>query len=154
MSVHRLESCWQEAGTNGLDGRAQTFLSSMNSVMPLVEAIAAAMAAAGYSERDVFGVRLALEEAIVNGIKHGNRNDPAKRVRVAYWLTPERFLAEVEDEGSGFNPETVPDPTALENLDRPCGRGLLLMRCYTTWMRFNDRGNRVTLCKQRGDAPV
>jgi serine/threonine-protein kinase RsbW len=58
-------------------------------------------------------------------------------------------LAEVQDQGPGFDPEAVPDPMAPENLDRPCGRGLLLIRHYTTWVRYHDCGNLVTLCKHR-----
>jgi serine/threonine-protein kinase RsbW len=115
----------------------------------VIEAIAAAMAAARYPEKDRFAVRLALEEAIVNAIKHGHRGDPTKRVRVRYQVSPNRVLAEVRDEGAGFDPRRVPDPLAPENLDRPSGRGLLLMRSYVTWLRFNERGNCVTLCKAR-----
>jgi len=58
-------------------------------------------------------------------------------------------LAEVEDEGPGFDPGGVADPTAAENRERTDGRGLLLMRHYMTWVRFSARGNRVTLYKQR-----
>jgi serine/threonine-protein kinase RsbW len=124
-------------------------LSSLGEVVPTVEAVAAAMAAAGYAEKDLFAMRLALEEAVVNGLRHGNRGDPARRVSVRYRVSPEQALVEVEDQGPGFNPDDVPDPLAPENLERPGGRGLLLMRAYLTWVRYNDRGNAVTLCKSR-----
>src|SRR5262249_20754547 len=107
------------------------------------------MEAAGYSSKDVFGMRLVLEEAVVNGLKHGNQFDPVKRVRVRCQVNAERAVVEVEDEGPGFDPSEVPDPLDPETLERPCGRGLLLMRSYTTWMRFNERGNCVTVCKER-----
>jgi serine/threonine-protein kinase RsbW len=107
------------------------------------------LAAAGYSEKDLFSVRLVLEEAIVNAIRHGNKGDIRKHVRISYTVTPEHVLAEVEDEGTGFDPHQVPDPLAPENIDRPGGRGLFLMRHYTTWIRFNPRGNCVTLCRTR-----
>jgi len=105
------------------------------------------MTALGYSERDSFCMRLAIEEAVVNGLVHGNRNDPTKQVRVRYRVRPENVLAEVEDEGDGFDPRGVPDPTAMENLDKSSGRGLFLIEHYTTWVRYNASGNRVTLCK-------
>jgi serine/threonine-protein kinase RsbW len=107
------------------------------------------MAAEGYPAKDLFAVRLVLTEALANAIRHGNRNDPAKEVRVCYHVSAERVLAEVEDQGAGFDPEQVPDPLAPENLGRPSGRGLLLMRFYTTWLRFNGRGNRLTFGKLR-----
>jgi serine/threonine-protein kinase RsbW len=64
----------------------------------------------------------------------------------------ERVLAEVQDQGAGFDPRQVPDPLAPENRDRPRGRGLLLMRSYLSWVRFNRRGNGVRLCR-RGSTP-
>src|SRR5262245_61146376 len=69
-----------------------------------------------YSSRDVFGVRLALEEALVNAIKHGNRMDPHKSVRVECSISSEFLRVVIEDEGAGFRPEDVPDPTEEENL--------------------------------------
>ena len=83
-----------------------------------------ALQASAYSEHDIFSIKLALEEALVNAIKHGNQMDPDKRVTVSYQVTTERFDIRITDEGNGFNPEDVPDPTAPENLERPCGRGL------------------------------
>jgi serine/threonine-protein kinase RsbW len=118
-------------------------------VAPFLDELVAALADLGYSSRDCAGVRLALEEAVVNGLRHGNGGDPARRVRVRYHLRPDALRAEVEDEGPGFDPGRVPDPTLPENLARPGGRGLLLMRHYMTWVRFSRRGNRVTLCKYR-----
>ena len=70
--------------------------------------------------------------------------DPDKRVLVSYTVTPERFDIRITDEGPGFNPEDVPDPTALENLERPCGRGLLLIRGFMTDVEYHGNGNVVT----------
>jgi len=103
----------------------------------------------GYGEKELFAVRLALEEALVNAIKHGHKGDPGKEVQLRYHLTTECILAEIEDQGPGFKPEDVPDPFAPENLERSSGRGLLLMHNYMTWVRFNDAGNCVTMCRQR-----
>jgi serine/threonine-protein kinase RsbW len=118
-------------------------------VAPFVQSVVAELAYLGYSSRDRMGLGLALEEAIVNGLRHGNGGDPTKQVRVRYRITRKTVLIDVEDEGPGFDPSRVPDPTLPENLELPSGRGLLLMRSYTTWMRYSERGNRVTLFKSR-----
>jgi serine/threonine-protein kinase RsbW len=105
----------------------------------------------GYPPRDVFGCRLALEEALVNAIKHGNDNDPDKKVRIECHIATDRFTIEIEDEGPGFEPEDVPDPTAEENLEKPSGRGIMLMRAFMTRVDYQGRGNRVLLEKDRGN---
>jgi serine/threonine-protein kinase RsbW len=128
-------------------------ISSTKEVPTVLQAVATVMAAEGYPEQDRFGMRLALEEALVNAVKHGNQSDPTKCVRVGYQVTAEGVLVEVEDEGAGFDPRKVPDPCAPENLERPGGRGLLLMRSYMTWVRFNPCGNCVTLYERRSDGP-
>jgi len=94
-------------------------------------------------------VRIALEEAVVNAIKHGHREDPAKRVHVKYHVTQHLVLVEVQDEGSGFQPALVDDPTSAGNVGKESGRGLFLMRHYMTWVRFSENGACVTLCKHR-----
>lgn len=104
-----------------------------------------------YPPRDVFGVRLALEEALVNAIKHGNGYDPAKTVRIDCCINAESVRIEITDEGPGFRPDDVPDPTCLENLERPCGRGIMLMRAFMTVIEYNATGNCVVLEKHRGD---
>jgi serine/threonine-protein kinase RsbW len=98
-------------------------------------------------DHDIFSIRLALEEALVNAIKHGNQMDQSKKVQVSYRLLADRFEVAIADEGSGFDPNDVPDPTAAENLERPCGRGLMLMRHYMSEVRYNDRGNAVVMSK-------
>jgi len=113
------------------------------------EEILALMEGAGYSEKDVFSVRLALEEAIVNAIRHGNKGDPAKSVQVRYRVTDREVVTEIQDEGPGFDPYNIPDPLAPENLESPTGRGLFLIRYYMTSVTFNERGNCLTLCKER-----
>jgi serine/threonine-protein kinase RsbW len=118
-------------------------------VPPVLRAVEDELEAQGYPRKDLFAVRLALDEALTNAIKHGHRGDPRKCVRVRYRVTADKVLAEVVDEGPGFDPHRVCDPLADENLGRPCGRGLLLMRRYTTWTYFNARGNGVVLCRLR-----
>jgi serine/threonine-protein kinase RsbW len=99
------------------------------------------------TEQELFGIRLALEEALVNAIKHGNQLDHSKIVHISYRFLADRFEIRITDEGVGFDPSDVPDPTAVENLDRPCGRGLMLMRHYMTEVQYNDRGNSVYMSK-------
>jgi serine/threonine-protein kinase RsbW len=99
------------------------------------------------SPREVFSIKLALEEALINAIKHGNQMDRNKKVRVHYRVAPGSFEVRVFDEGGGFDPNDVPDPTAVENLERPCGRGLMLMRHYMTEVVYNQAGNCVAMSK-------
>jgi serine/threonine-protein kinase RsbW len=150
-----LDGVW--GGRSGLGARACALAShagllevqTLADILPVLVAVAAAMADEGYTERDIFGMRLALEEALVNAIKHGHRGDQTRRVRVRYHVSGAEALVHVEDEGPGFDPDRVPDPLAPENLERAGGRGLLLMRAYLTSVRYNDPGNAVTLCQLR-----
>ena len=104
-----------------------------------------------FTEPDLFAIRLAVEEALVNAIKHGNGSDPTKNVHIDYEVNHDQVRVRIEDEGEGFDPDQVPDPTQPEFLERPCGRGLLLMRHYMSEVRFNDRGNSVEMVKRKGD---
>lgn len=106
--------------------------------------------AAGYSEGVCFAIRLALGEALINAVKHGNRFDPAKKIKVCAEVSRRRASVSVADEGEGFDPAAVPDPTADENLEKPCGRGIMLMRTYMDEVVYNPRGNEVRITKQRG----
>lgn len=103
----------------------------------------------GYEPDATFAVKLALEEAITNAVKHGNRNDPSKHIVVRFHIDPERVVIMVRDDGPGFRPTAVPDPTAEENLERPNGRGIMLMHSYMTRICYNDNGNEVWLFKRR-----
>lgn len=105
-----------------------------------------------WGEHDVFGVHLAVEEALVNAIKHGNRRDPSKHVDVECHMSADRLRIRITDEGDGFDPAEVPDPTDEANLEVPSGRGLMLMRCYMTSVTFNERGNEVVMEKVRSPA--
>jgi serine/threonine-protein kinase RsbW len=121
-------------------------LSEARRVQDLIEE---ALQASSYTEHDIFAIKLALEEALVNAIKHGNQMDPDKRVFVVYRVTAERFDIRITDEGAGFNPADVPDPTDPANLERPCGRGLLLMRGFMTEVEYHGKGNVVSMSKVR-----
>jgi serine/threonine-protein kinase RsbW len=105
--------------------------------------------AMGYSPHCVFGIRLALEEALVNAVKHGNCGEASRRVFVSYDIGPDRAVVRVRDEGVGFNPEKVPDPTSPDRVCLPCGRGIMLMRAYLDEVTYSDQGNEVQLVKER-----
>lgn len=113
------------------------------------EQIIALMEKHEYSMRDIFAMRLSLEEAITNAIKHGNGSDPEKKVTVLATVSSEKLHVEVQDEGEGFEPEDVPDPTAEEFIDRPCGRGLMLMRAYLDFVEYSDQGRKITMERER-----
>ena len=98
-----------------------------------------------YDAESCFAVRVALGEALANAFKHGNKDDPQKAVTVECRVDATRVTLEVEDEGEGFDPSTVPNPTEPENIDIPAGRGIALMRSYMTEVSFDPPGNRVRL---------
>jgi serine/threonine-protein kinase RsbW len=102
----------------------------------------------GYDADTVFAIKLALEEAMTNAVKHGNRNDAAKHVTVRYRVTPGRVVIMIRDEGPGFSLNQVPDPTSDENLERPNGRGIMLIHSYMNKVRFNKTGNEVWMLKE------
>lgn len=97
-----------------------------------------------YPKNAKFAIRLALEEAVTNAIEHGSPGEHAGVV-VEYRVEPHTVLIAVTDNGPGFDPGDIPDPTLEENLDKPSGRGLMLMRAYMTEVVHNDRGNRVLM---------
>jgi serine/threonine-protein kinase RsbW len=104
-------------------------------------------------EHDIFSVHLAMEEALTNAIKHGNRSDAAKQIHVSCRLTPDLVQIEISDQGPGFDPAGVPDPTDAAHLEIPRGRGLMLMRSFMSRVAFNALGNCVVMEKQRASAP-
>jgi serine/threonine-protein kinase RsbW len=126
-----------------------TIPSDLDQVPQVQDQIAEQLRSCQFEDREIFGIRLALEEALVNAIKHGNRNDRAKKVRIHFHIRQDKIEIGIVDEGPGFNPEQVADPLAEENLERPCGRGLFLIRHYMNEVTYHPPGNRVTMCKLR-----
>lgn len=102
-----------------------------------------------YSMRDVFAMRLALEEAITNAIRHGNQSDFNKKVTIEAEVGMQKMHVEVEDEGEGFDPQDVPDPTSKDFIDRPNGRGLLLMKAYLNRFEYTNGGRRLRMERDR-----
>jgi serine/threonine-protein kinase RsbW len=137
-----------QAGSNAPIWQLLTLQSTVE-VASCINVILDALRPLEYHEQMLFGVRLALEEALVNAIRHGHRNDPTKAVHLRFQATEQQLLVEIQDEGTGFDPDGVPDPLSPENLERPGGRGVFLMRHYMTWVSFNELGNCVTMCRSR-----
>ncbi|OHB61436.1 MAG: hypothetical protein A2167_04325 [Planctomycetes bacterium RBG_13_46_10] len=107
-----------------------------------------------FDEEDIFAVHLALEEALINAIKHGNKWDPDKEVKVDYSVSADKVEISMTDEGRGFNPETVPDPRLGENLYKNEGRGILLMQSYMDLVEYNKSGNRVHMVRYKEKPPL
>lgn len=96
-----------------------------------------------------FNLRVALSEALSNAIIYGNQLDPRKSVDVRVTVTDHGVTVEVCDQGEGFDPEQVPDPTLPDRLECEDGRGLFLIRQLVDEVRFNDRGNTICMTLRR-----
>jgi len=101
----------------------------------------------GFNANSLFATRLALEEALVNAIKHGNKLDPKKKVVVQARISADRVEIEVEDQGSGFDRAAVPDPTDTENLLKCSGRGILLIEAYMNSAHWSCGGRCVRMVR-------
>ena len=122
--------------------------SSLTEYQDFVQQLLDQLVNLGWQKGDIFAVNMALEESISNAIRHGNKEDPAKRVAVECKLSPRRFWVEITDEGTGLEPAAVPDCRCADRLEVPGGRGLTLMKAYMTRVEYNDRGNRITMEKE------
>ena len=121
--------------------------NDLRSVKPPEDYIIAELQRCNYKPDIIFAIKLALEEALTNAVKHGNRNDAGKQVKIAAHVSPRYTVVMVRDEGPGFAPHEVPDCTAEENLERPSGRGIMLMHAYMSKVWFNEFGNEVWLMR-------
>jgi serine/threonine-protein kinase RsbW len=121
--------------------------STLTSYHDFVQSILDELAQLGWHKSDLFAVHMALEESISNAIRHGNKEDPAKRVQVDCELSPTRFWVRICDEGPGFKPSAVPDCCAPDRLEVPGGRGLALIEAYMTQVQYNECGNCLTMEK-------
>jgi serine/threonine-protein kinase RsbW len=103
----------------------------------------------GFPPQDTrVNIPLACDEAITNAIVHGNRSDPARKVNIQVYVSPNRFRIRVRDEGDGFEVARVADPTHGEALLRPSGRGVYLMRNIMDVVEFKEGGRVVELEKK------
>lgn len=95
---------------------------------------------------DVYGkLLLAVVEAVNNAIVHGNKSDSSKQVNISYVIESDYVEYTISDSGEGFDPNCIPDPTELENIEKFSGRGLFLMKNLSDEMEFSDNGRKVRL---------
>jgi serine/threonine-protein kinase RsbW len=125
----------------------QERLHAFADILPQLRQLTAEMRHWGFHYTEVFGARWAIGEALHNAIKHGHRGDESKTVQLNYVISADYLVAEVIDEGPGFDPKRVPNPFAAGEQAKPGPRGLFFMGLFMSWVRFEGRGNRVTLCK-------
>jgi len=92
-----------------------------------------------------FNLCLSLTEALTNAMLYGSAQDSRKRVRIEVIVGEHEIKARITDEGTGFDPEGIPDPTSPDHLEKCSGRGLFLMRELMDEVRFNESGNQITL---------
>ena len=136
-------------------GRLSFALSSKMESVCEVEAAADKLAVeAGLDEDERFRVTMAVREAAVNAVLHGNDYDPAKQITATFENTGNALVITIADEGAGLNPETIPDPLAPENLLRGTGRGIFLIRSFMDEVHFRQLhpGTELTLVKHLSPA--
>lgn len=126
--------------------RMDSTLESVNQAEEVATKIAAKI---GFDEEDVNRISMAVREAAVNAVLHGNAYDPAKKVTFGFENTGGALVITVSDEGKGLNPNTIPDPLAPENLLKQSGRGIFLIRAFMDEVRIRslEPGTEVTMIK-------
>ncbi len=124
--------------------------TDLSVVEEAVDLIARHCLASGIPPRAArFNLRVALAEALANAIIYGNRLDPDKFVDVRVVVTRSGLTLNVCDQGDGFDPDAVPDPTLPDRVERPDGRGLFIIRKLVDEVRFNERGNTICMVLRR-----
>ncbi len=129
-----------------------SFPSRIEAVDKAAMAVSEFLNRLGIGDDVAFGVDMAVREAVTNAVVHGNKLDGAKVVEVRLRNTPEVFEISVHDEGAGFNPNDIPDPTKDENLLRTSGRGIFFMRNFmdeVDWSADPKGGTSVRMIKRR-----
>jgi serine/threonine-protein kinase RsbW len=133
--------------------RVSYTLSSTLESVNRAESIAAETAArAGFSDDEQSNIAMAVREAAINAVLHGNAYDPEKKVFVVYERTGNALVITITDQGKGLDPENLPDPLAPENLMKGSGRGIFLIRAFMDEVTFRNRqpGTEITLIKHLG----
>lgn len=128
-----------------------TLPSRIEAVNEAAAAVARILDHLGADEQFVFGIDMAIREAVTNAVIHGNRQDQSKKVLVVIKGGPDEVEISVHDEGSGFNPTAVPDPTAAENIMKTSGRGIFFMRTFVDevqWLIRPEGGTTVRMIKR------
>jgi serine/threonine-protein kinase RsbW len=129
-------------------------VSRPSAIVGVCEQILPKLKANGFDKDDIFAVHLALEEAFLNAVKHGNKMDPTKEVKIDCSVDLDKIEISVTDEGEGFEPTSVRDPRHGESLYKPGGRGLLLMNSYMDMVKFNEKGNSLYMVRYKVKPPL
>jgi serine/threonine-protein kinase RsbW len=129
--------------------RSVVVSSTHTAIAEVYQQILPGLKANNFSEEDIFAIHLAVEEAFINAIKHGNKNEPSKAVKIDYAIEADKIEICMTDEGSGFDPEVIPDPRYGDNLYKPAGRGMLLMKSFMDVVEYNSQGNSVRMIRYR-----
>jgi serine/threonine-protein kinase RsbW len=124
-----------------------TVFSDQAAVRAVQDQILEEIAHFGFDHQSRFAIKLALEEALINAMKHGNKWDPKKKVHIEYKVSSTRLEVIVEDEGPGFMRDDVPDPTLDENIEKCSGRGILLIEAYMNNVHWSRGGRRLHMIK-------
>ena len=123
--------------------------SNSAAALPILDALVEQLRREAWTSHDVFGIHLAVEEALVNAITHGNNLATDKQVSVFCQVSADHLVVEVTDQGNGFDDQVLPDPTRGERLCQPHGRGVLLMKALMDRVEYLGRGNHLVLEKHR-----
>jgi serine/threonine-protein kinase RsbW len=126
--------------------------SRIDTVAKAAAAVAEFLSRSGISDDAAFGIDMAVREAVTNAVIHGNREDENKTVDVTLKSSSDAVEISVHDQGPGFNPEDVPDPTAAENILKASGRGIFFMRTFmdeVDWLIRPEGGTTVRMVKRR-----
>ncbi|MEA3225614.1 MAG: ATP-binding protein [Planctomycetota bacterium] len=123
--------------------------SKSSAVVDVCKQILSKLEENNFDKDDIFAVHLTLEEAFLNAVKHGNKMDPTKKVKVDYAVNSEKVEISITDEGNGFTPDGVADPRFGTGLYEPGGRGLLLMNSYMDEVKYNEQGNSVYMVRYK-----
>jgi len=119
--------------------------SVMTNLRIIENAVDEVTGAAGINQDNYGKILVATLEAVNNAITHGNKSDPQKMVDVEIMFEKNEMVVTVTDEGKGFNPSVIPDPTLPENIEELSGRGVFLMKKLADSISFNEKGNSVTM---------
>jgi len=123
-------------------------------IVGVYEQILSKLEANGFDKDDIFAVHLALEEAFLNAIEHGNKMDPTKEIKIDYSVGLDKIEISMTDEGEGFEPASIADPRYGEGLYKPGGRGLLLINSYMDMVKFTERGNSLYMVRYKEKPPL
>lgn len=135
----------QKAFHEKIDIELPSDLSLMNTVL---EYLLDRVDKIGLIKAEQSNLFVALDEAFVNAVKHGSRNDPSKLVRITAELSPREAIFTVEDEGDGFDVREIPDPCDPANLFKSTGRGVLLIYNIMDEVEYSERGTRLRMVKR------